>query len=459
MQSIRAHTDQLLCELFTRINRKGSSIPEDKIWRIEFPTENVDLIQWLSLQPFREKLYWKDRHGGMEIAGAGLAKLISGSRHIDYSQLFDHLYRSLAVSDKDVRYFGGFVFDQTRPPDKDWEPFAKYRFCVPEFELISQGDNQWFAYNFVLNEEEDLELQFLYLKDQITKLQPIRQLGFNHLPDVHSRKDYPDWYSWKENVIKALDLFDQDVLNKVVLARKSVLTFNEELNPMELLHLLAVNNFQAFHFYFQLEPNYAFLGITPEQLYKRNGNDIFSEAIAGTRPRGQSDEEDTRLGQELLVSDKDLREHRWVSDTVKSSLRPLCHSMDVLENETLLKLSHVQHLYTRFHCLLKEYVRDGEILAALHPTPAVGGFPREQSMLKIAEMEPFDRGWYAGPVGWISRDAAEFVVAIRSALAKEKTLSLFAGSGIVRGSQPETEWEENENKILDFSRLFYTSDQ
>ena len=80
-------------------------------------------------------------------------------------------------------------------------------------------------------------------------------------------------------------------------------------------------------------------------------------------------------------------------------------------------------------------------------------------MLKITEMEPFDRGWYAGPVGWISRDAAEFVVAIRSALAKEKALSLFAGSGIVRGSQPEAEWEENENKILNFSRLFYTSDQ
>jgi menaquinone-specific isochorismate synthase len=148
-----------------------------------------------------------------------------------------------------------------------------------------------------------------------------------------------------------------------------------------------------------------------------------------------------------------------VSDTVQSSLKPLCYSVDVLENETLLKLHHVQHLYTHFHCLLKENVRDGEIIAALHPTPAVGGFPREQSMLKIAEMEPFDRGWYAGPVGWISRDAAEFVVAIRSALAKEKTLSLFTGSGIVRGSKPETEWEENENKILDFSRLFYTSDQ
>jgi menaquinone-specific isochorismate synthase len=283
-------------------------------------------------------------------------------------------------------------------------------------------------------------------------------LNFNHLPDVRDRKDIPDWLTWKGNVMKVLDLFQRGELKKVVLARKSVLTFDEEINPMQLLHLLAVNNFQAFHFYFQLEPSYAFLGITPEQLYKRDGSNVFSEAIAGTRLRGQSEEEDNRLGRDLLKSDKDMREHRWVSDMVQSSLEPLSHSIDVLEKETLLKLSHVQHLYTRFRCLLKEGVGDGELLARLHPTPAVGGLPRERSFLKIAELEPFNRGWYAGPVGWISQDASEFVVAIRSALANEKTLSLFAGSGIVQGSQPETEWEENENKILNFTRLFYAWD-
>ncbi|MGA1841255.1 MAG: isochorismate synthase [bacterium] len=462
MQEIKACAEKSIDEIFEKIVQNQFStitnITKDKIWRIEIPIERVDPIQWLYHQPFKEKIYWKDRHGHIEIVGCGQAKTISGDRCIDYPALFDTLQGSLAVSDKDVRYFGGFMFDQTQSPDADWAPFAAYRFFVPEFEMISEGDGQRLAFNFLLSEDEDMEHQLLSLRQRLSKLLPARQVDFNHLPCVLSRKDIPDWSGWKGNVQKALELFDQGVLKKVVLARKSMLTFDEELDPVKLLHLLSANNFQTFHFYFQLDRNYAFLGITPERLYKRNGRDVFSEAIAGTRPRGQSEEEDSRLGHELLESDKDLREHRWVSDIMESSLQPLCRSIDVLEKETLLKLGHVQHLYTCFRCLLKERVGDGEILAGLHPTPAVGGFPRENSLLKITELEPFQRGWYAGPVGWIGKDSSEFVVAIRSALAKEKTLSLFAGSGIVQGSQPETEWEENENKILNFTRLFCTRD-
>jgi menaquinone-specific isochorismate synthase len=99
-------------------------------------------------------------------------------------------------------------------------------------------------------------------------------------------------------------------------------------------------------------------------------------------------------------------------------------------------------------------VTDAEVLRALHPTPAVGGYPGVEALEEIRALEPFDRGWYAGPVGWIGADAAEFAVGIRSGLVRGNTLALFSGAGIVAGSAPEGEWAEIEQKIGDFTRMF-----
>jgi menaquinone-specific isochorismate synthase len=121
---------------------------------------------------------------------------------------------------------------------------------------------------------------------------------------------------------------------------------------------------------------------------------------------------------------------------------------------TILKLNQVQHLYTQCQGILKPDLTDADILPKLHPTPAVGGFPRTQALQLIEELEPFARGWYAAPVGWVGFDCAEFAVAIRSGLVDLDRLLLFAGAGIVIGSQPEAEWAEIENKIRHFTELF-----
>ena len=105
-----------------------------------------------------------------------------------------------------------------------------------------------------------------------------------------------------------------------------------------------------------------------------------------------------------------------------------------------------------FEGTLRDGVGDAELLTALHPTPAVGGYPTDRAVREIAEREPFDRGWYAGPVGWVGRDGAEFAVAIRSGLVEGSTLSVFAGAGIVAGSVPGNEWEELDYKISHFTQ-------
>ena len=128
--------------------------------------------------------------------------------------------------------------------------------------------------------------------------------------------------------------------------------------------------------------------------------------------------------------------------------------MEYPDKTFILKLSRLQHLYSNIRGLLKDGIGDSDILQHLHPTPAVGWYPKNEAMRYIEDIEPFDRGWYAGPVGWVSSDAAEFAVAIRSAITTENKLILYAGAGIVPGSDPEKEWAEIENKIANYLKVY-----
>jgi menaquinone-specific isochorismate synthase len=185
-------------------------------------------------------------------------------------------------------------------------------------------------------------------------------------------------------------------------------------------------------------------------LYQRNNGTIYSEAIAGTRPRGKNEFEDCVLERELLDSDKERREHAFVIESIQESLNSLCKEVIASKEISVIKLRRLQHLYSKFHGKLKDNISDADILSALHPTPAVGGVPGKEALEQIQTMEPFHRGWYAAPIGWIGYNSAEFAVAIRSGLVNGKSLALYSGGGIVEGSDVNSEWHEIENKIGNF---------
>jgi len=121
---------------------------------------------------------------------------------------------------------------------------------------------------------------------------------------------------------------------------------------------------------------------------------------------------------------------------------------------SVVKASNAHHLITRFQGTLKDAVDDAEILTVLHPTPAVGGTPRAQALKAIAELEPFARGWYAGPIGHIGYDSVDFAVALRCALIQDSCVNLYAGAGIVQGSTADEEWQEIEQKKSIFLNIF-----
>ncbi|MEC4816090.1 MAG: isochorismate synthase, partial [Scytonema sp. PMC 1069.18] len=344
----------------------------------------------------------------------------------------------------------GISFNQSSGRDRNWHHFGNYRFVVPKFEIYVENQEAYLACNFLLKDSQNYQLQMNQILFELNSLvfnQPVHTIFF---PTLLCRKDLPNEIVWYKNVNIALTSFEQEDFKKMVLSRKSMFEFSEEIEPLSLLLLLKRNNPHLFHFCFQPSLGNAFIGGSPERLYKRIGRSLQTEAVAGTRPRSNSIEEDQNLEQELLTSEKDIREHQLVAEYLRNVLQHLCHSIEKQRKPVLLKLNKVQHLYTPYTGILLDKFSDANILAELNPTPAVGGYPREKALMVINELEAFDRGWYSAPVGWIGHNAAEFVVAIRSGLVNNNQLSLFSGAGIVQGSKPEDEWQEIENKIGGF---------
>lgn len=414
------------------------------ILRAEVQVEDLDALSWLCAQHPTSRGYWSDRENCFELAGVGRADVITANSGVDYHMLMGMLHDRITAARGGVRYFGGLRFSMDGLREDAWGHFKAYRFILPRFEVITRGNMTTFACNMLTSEDlKTVEAEFsaLSFSERDSDLR---------LPEPVARHDHPDLEGWRANVEAALDSFEPGKYEKVVLSRKATFEFNESLNAAVLLRSLKGNTSQCFHFCFQPAPGAAFVGASPERLYRRDGDLIWTEAIAGSRPRGVSPEEDQAFSRELSSSEKDLREHQYVIHGIHETLTRLCSLVEAGKNPGILKLTRCQHLITTFSGQLRDGVKDADLLENLHPTAAVGGYPTDRALEDISLMEPFDRGWYAGPVGWIAKDAAQFVLGIRSGLIEGPRLHLFSGAGIVDGSAPEGEWDEIENKISDF---------
>jgi menaquinone-specific isochorismate synthase len=452
------HVRWTLADLASRA-LSGDSGPEEttlndaepRVARIELPVGRLDPMSWLREQWVGPKSYWSGREDGIEVAAAGVADLHEGNVAEDAADLRKRLAPLLSSGDPRLRYYGGLRFDAGTETEPEWRAFGAYRFLLPRFEVISRHGEATLACNLVLPRDKARREEIL---EEIEELSFTYDSLDDELPAPTFRTDTPDFAGWRRNVNRALTDFDEARLEKAVLARRATLEFEGELEPTLLARKLKDATPDCFHFYFEPEKGTAFVGASPERLFRREGNTILSEAVAGTRPRGASEIDDQGLREELLSSEKDRSEHEYVRVSIHEALAPLCDDLKVEERTSEMKLSRRRHMVSSVRGTLQEGVSDAEILDALHPTPAVGGYPRAEAFEEIRDLEPFDRGWYAGPVGWIGADSAEFAVGIRSGLVSSRKLSLFSGAGIVAGSTAEDEWTEIEQKIDDFTRIF-----
>lgn len=254
--------------------------------------------------------------------------------------------------------------------------------------------------------------------------------------------------SYEAAVSRAVERIDKGEIEKIVLARAKDVRASTALHPLYILNGLRQRFADCTAFSVANGRGQSLIGATPERLLRVSQGVLLTEALAGSAQRGATASEDAMLGGKLLRSEKDLREHEVVLRTILSGLEPVGLELKYSHRPILRKLSNVQHLHTPVEARLTRGVRLLELLSRLHPTPAVGGTPREVAVPLIAQLESFPRGLYGGTIGWIdARGDGEFSVALRSALVEGNRARLFAGAGIVAGSSPEMEFAETELKF------------
>jgi len=416
----------------------------------------VDPLAWVQVQGDGEAAYWSARNGGDVVATMGTADVVSSAdRPIDYADLRDRLNERLQRTEAPIRYYGGLRFDAAYPQGEEtssgpWSDFGTYRFVLPRFELRAKGDETTLICNLVHPHDGGRAEEII---NAVRQLALPREGVPVSLPEPLRRTDVPDRAGWTRMIRWALDSISDRDLHKVVLARQVALDLGTALDPFLVLRHLKEATPDCFHFATRPANGAAFIGASPERLFRRQGDQVVSEAVAGTRARGETAEADAALRDELMESPKERREHAFVQEAIREELEELCTAVEAPATPSDLALARGRHLHARLTGTLRPGTTTLDVLDALHPTPAVGGVPTEEALAAIRTQEPFDRGWYAGPVGWIGADAAEFAVAIRSGLVRASHLALFSGAGIVEGSVPEREWEEIEQKIGDFASV------
>jgi menaquinone-specific isochorismate synthase len=405
---------------------------------LKLQTPEVDLLAWLEGLPGGPKLYWAARDGSLELAGWGVADEIIAA---DPAALLRKLQRKTFPRDPAVRYLGGLRFDPHAAPDTQWEKFGIGRFVLPEI-LLCRTAGRVQATGFSSQSGAAARLQKLLGKPVAAAATPA--------PRLQLVAQTPGRARWLRQVAAVTGLIRKGRVSKIVLARSSRFQLSSACSPWQLLRRLQASSADCCLFGFQPDAGATFLGATPERLYRRRSRDIESEALAGTRPRGRDTRADRQLGRDLLGDAKEREEHRLVTDAIAAALQPLCSRLEIGRRRQLRRLDSVQHLFTPLAGRLLGRTTDADLIRRLHPTPAVCGTPTATARRQIAALEPFDRGWYAGLVGWISAREAELDVAIRSGLLEGRTLRLYTGAGIVRNSDPAAEWDEVEHKLAGF---------
>lgn len=353
------------------------------------------------------------------------------------------------------RFFGGFAFHPGACDGSPWSAFPEARFVLPRIQVTFAANGTWLTVTGVGSHcsTTDVEARLADEADRFAGLRPQADEPHPPRPGIANTRRTTSRESWRESVDAAVDRIRGGELQKVVLAQALEADLAAEFPQAATLQRLANKYPDCHRYYFEPDDSgTAFFGVTPERLVALRGRTVETDALAGTTGRGETPSEDEWLAEELLSDDKNVHEHDLVANTVRDQLAPFAASIAAGERR-VRRLATVQHLHTPITAELNADRHVLELVEALHPTPAVGGLPPDRALETIHDTEPFDRGWYAAPVGWI--DAAgngAFAVAIRSAVADTRQATLFAGVGLVADSDPDREWDEVQLKyrpILD----------
>ncbi len=340
--------------------------------------------------------------------------------------------------------FGGFAFDPLSPRSDLWVGFPAGALVVPRVQVACGAGVASLTVNALVGPEDDtdaiagsLETLVARLCSAVAHLTPP-----DDAPNPLALADLRPASEWQALASDATAAIRAEEYDKIVLARGVRARGARRFDLAATLARLRRAYPTAYVFAVERDGQ-TFAGATPELLARSRGGEIATMALAGTAPRGATPDEDAALGAELASAEKTRGEHAIVVESIRAALAPLCRAISAPAAPHLARLANVQHLRTPITAELAPGASVLDVVAALHPTPAVGGWPRDAALAAIRAREGLDRGWFAGPLGWLSASGdGDFVVALRSALVAGDTATLFAGCGIVAGSDPAAEYRE-----------------
>lgn len=380
------------------------------------------------------------RPGELEIGGLGVAwRTVAPYGHDRFEALAASLEWMEGVNPQ-LRALVGFSFDPDGPHRPEWDGFTSTAAVVPLAAVVSEGGSRRLMVTLPPGRAAGEVLATLA---ELGEQQP--PAGMQAAD--HAVESRPAPADWVETVRESIDAIKRGTMDKVVLARSVIVRADVAPGAFDLVGRLRSAYPGCFSFGWQ-EADGTFVGATPELLIERQGDLVRSQPLAGSAPRGEGEEEDRALGEQLMASEKDRREHAVVVDDIVATLEPMTGQLTAPSAPALLKMANVQHLASEVRGVLESPRSVIEVAGRLHPTPAVAGLPLTEALAFINKSESIDRGWYSGGIGWTDPSGnGQIAVALRCALVRGDTAHLYAGAGIVAGSLPERELEETRLKF------------
>ena len=416
-------------------------------------TRPIDHSPWRALRAFAgPRVAWASPTGPT-LVGCGIAATVSSGADDRFGTIrrgADALFSDLefaAASGVEAavpaaarpRLLGGFSFHE-EAPTSPWRGFTAARFTLPRIQVAGHEGRTWLTAT-TAGPDADAESAEAAMESAVERIADTPATR-SPPPGIANVRRTPSKAEWREQVGAVLERIEVGEVEKVVLAGTLTARLRGPFRLADTLARLEESDPGAYRFAVDPGLGAAFFGATPERLVTRRGRRFETEALAGSIGRGGTAAEDDRLTRQLVDSARIRHEHALVADAIREDLADVAEDMSV-GDLGVRRLGSVQHLETPIEGTLREPTHVLDLVATLHPTPAVGGLPADEARAIIRETEAFDRGWYAGPVGWFDAEGdGTFAVGIRSAVAAGGEATLFAGNGIVRDSDPAEEWDE-----------------
>lgn len=400
-----------------------------------------------------ERFYWQTPEKNFTLVGFGKAKELTDDQasfeKVDAFILEEKakIYQNNFITGTGAILFGGFAFDSKPIEQNDWGRMEQGLFYLPTFLLTETDGKQYLTMNFSAETEDALQQKWQQLTEEFASVMETEKVAKKEPAQIKAEEiAVSEWMTVVDDTVAKLR--EAGPLKKVVLARRMEVKSNQPFQAEVILQNLQQQQTNTYFFVLESDEQ-IFVGATPERLLKASKETFSTASIAGSVSRGTTETEDDSLGHYLLNDLKNKQEHKIVVDRIIKELEQMTGTSIQATTPQLLKNRDIQHLYLPIEGKRKKAYRFLKGVQQLHPTPALGGEPKELAIAWLKEHEQLDRGLYGAPIGWVAikEDIGEFAVGIRSAVFTGAIGYLYAGCGVVKDSQAEQERIETKIKF------------